>query len=146
MSAEGSSECERHPLDGAKFLHPDGAVNEDNWPRNPSDYKVTRRFRSRFKELKGIVNGDNIDDAFKYGELIKASEGCVAFVLHKEGYTISIIVDKSLTRGMRSVETIWPYIYDEEEVRDSGALSSKQIWRIEQYVGEHKSNWEDARR
>ena len=131
-----------HPLEGAQFLNPHSDVDDEYWPRNPSEYEVTRKFRQRFKELAGIVDGDDINDAFQYGELVKASQGCMAFVLYKEGYTISIIVENPTRMVYRAI-SVWPFIYDINETRESGQLSSKQIWRIEEYVGEHKSNWEE---
>lgn len=130
-------------LEGAEFLHPAVDVEEEIWSRDSSDYNPTNKFIQRMKELRGIVTGDDINDAFQYGELVEASQDCVAFTLFKEGYTISIIVRP--TRGSKDeVVSVWPFIYSEDEVRETGSLSSKQMWRIEEYVGEHKSSWNGA--
>lgn len=143
MSGEPPENTDRHPLSGAEFLNPKATVYEDDWSRNPSDYSITRRFRQRFKELRGIIDGDDIDDAFEYGELVRASAGCVAFVLYKEGYTLSVVVARDDNTEELYTETVWPYIYDERTIRSEGVLSSKQIWRIEKYVGEHSHKWSD---
>lgn len=130
---------DKHHLSGARFLKPNEEVNEDDWPRKPHKYTITSKFRQRMRELSGIVDGDIIEDAIRYGELMKASEGCFAFVNDLGGLTISIIVEDD--DGVRKAKTVWPYIYDQDEAKGTGMWSSKQIWKVEEYVGNHQDDW-----
>lgn len=127
-------------LQGAQFLHPHVEVRQEKFDRKPEEYMPTNKFRRRMKELKGIVTGSDIRDAIRYGELIQASQGCYAYVTVKAGYTISFIFDPH--DNMRNeMKSIWPYIYNKDEVWAEGGLSSKQVHRIETYIGEHQDNW-----
>lgn len=132
-----------HILDGAKFLHPDEEVNENRWSRMPSDYSITNKFRQRYSELSSVMDGDIIEDAIRYGELVKASKGHVAFVNDLGGVTISIVADMEM--GYQ-VKTIWPYIYDKTRAKESGKWSTRQLFEIEDYVEMHKDGelkWEE---
>lgn len=132
-----------HILDGAKFLHPEREVEEHRWSRDPRDYSITNKFRQRYSELSSVMNGDIIEDAIRFGELVEASKGHVAFVNDLGGVTISIVVDMEM--GYQ-VKTIWPFIYDEEKARQTGKWSSRQMYEIEKYVVKHTDSnldWEE---
>lgn len=136
-----------HILSGARFLHPAEEVDENEWSREPEDYSITHKFRQRYSELSSVMSGDIIEDAFRYGELIQASQGHVAFMNDLGGVTISIIVDsdesyKGSGRWYR-VKSIWPYVYDKEKALDTGQWSSRQLFEIEEYVARHKDSEED---
>jgi hypothetical protein len=140
---EDNGDEDFHILEGAKFLHPHAEVNEKEWSNDPGDYTITNKFRQRYSELSSVVNGDIIDDAIRYGELIKASQEHVAFMNDLGGVSISIIV--TMYMGYKAV-SIWPYIYDKEKARSTGKWSSRQLYEIEDYVATHKDetvDWEE---
>jgi len=120
-------------LKGARFLHPNSDLLGGEVVRKPSDYYPSDKFRQRVRELGGIVTGDMINDAVEYGEAVRASEGCNAYVLFKPGVTFSFIWEpEDSVRYEGRFISVWPYVYDKERALNSGLWSSNQIMTIEE--------------
>lgn len=120
-------------LDGARFLQPHKNLLGGKVVRKPSDYLPADSFRNRMRELGGIVTGDMINDAIQYGEAVRASEGCNAYVLFRPGVTFSFIWEPyDGVRYEGRMISVWPYLYDREKALDTGLWSSSQLYTIEE--------------
>lgn len=120
-------------LDGARFLHPNEDLLGGEVVREPSDYLPTDSFRNRMRELGGIVDGGMINDAIQYGEAVRASDGCNAYVLFRPGVTFSFIWEPydGVQYAGRMI-SVWPYLYNREKALDTGLWSSSQLYTIEE--------------
>lgn len=139
-------------IQGAQFINEDTEPLEWVYPRELDNYELTRKFRSRFRDIKGIIDGDDVRDVVEYGEMWSAAQGCCAFVMQKRGIAIYTIVaadvkDEYLADGedQESIDysdfdseafnhtavTLWPYVVDEEVAWMQG-ISSKEIQLIEE--------------
>lgn len=127
----------RRELKGARFLHPEEDVKTE-FPRDPSEYSLSPKFKQRCKELGGALPENCALKAIQEGQLMKASEGCSAFVLYYEGVTFSLVVKDDDYNGLQVV-TIWPYVYSSDEAKASGRWSTKQLQKLQSIAEENKS-------
>lgn len=140
-------------IDGAKFINTHDSPPEWMYPRDFSDYEVSRKFRSRFREIKGIFDGQDIRDVVEFGDLYAAAQGCASFVMAKDGVALYLVVSADLKKSITEPDegsweeirekydidkgsfthtavTIWPYIVDSDTAWAAG-ISTKQQEIIE---------------
>lgn len=150
-----------HFVEGAKFLRTEEGIDEWMYPRDPDRYEPTRKFRQRFRELGGCINGQDINDAFEYGELYPAAQGCASFIKDAGGVAFYVIVSANLKPNYEdkrplseeqykkfnaddfdhTAVTVWPYVYDRDRAWNTGRWSGKQLDKIQDI--EPDIDWQD---
>lgn len=119
----------------AKFLRLDETIDYGLWPRDPSRYSPSNKFRERIRQLQGGITGDDISDIIRYGHMHPAARGCIAFSMVIRGVAIYIVAGSDL-KGDRellarpstdrypdldiddfnyTLVTLWPYVINREE-------------------------------
>lgn len=142
-----------NPISGAKFLNPKEEVPEEVIRRDPSVYEPTRKFTQRFKELGGAVSGSYISDAINYGEMYISDRDTITFVKDAGGVAYYIVTtlevkingvvgtwfnylnhqdipEDAITHRKETAITLWAYVYNEDEARDTGRWSSRELKKI----------------
>jgi len=108
----------------------------DDWPAEPSAYRPTTHFRTRYQEYGRLLDGDIIHNAITGGDLIPAADGCGAFYTTHPGIVFYIIVgwdhqhDSPREEDARAVVTGWPWVFDRDEALDSGRYSTRVLNRM----------------
>lgn len=145
---------DEHPeyISGARFIEPERSIDRWMYPRDPSKYNPSGKFRDRFNHLAGIVDGSDIADAINYGELYPASSGCVTFVKDAGGVVFYVVVtsdiseyldQKELEEGANfedlevdklehTIVTLWPYVNDRERAWATGRWTGQQLDIVEE--------------
>lgn len=139
---ESHSNIPEH-IKGAKFIK--GRKEDDNeWPRDPSEYHITLKFRERFKEFGSIIDGDIVRRAIQEGDLYEASRDCVAFVEDMDGVSLCVVVgmgrEEDSGYAPLNAVSIWPYLYDREKALNTGRWSSRELNEMEEL---YRDSFED---
>lgn len=141
-----------HYVEGASFLRIGDEVDMDLWPREPSAYRPSNKFYLRMRMLAGIIKGDDIEQAIRFGETYPAARGCLAFVSDLGGMAIYVIAgadirDPDAVKGLRPssqeidfglddldhyIVTLWVHVYDADAAWKTGRWSRDQISTVEE--------------
>jgi len=129
----------------AKFIDSTSDVDEGVWPKNVRYYKRTNNWNNRIRRIKGVIEYDEIVETVRNGNLYDSLSNSVTFVRDVSGVAIYVIVSAELidVNGNYPTNpsyhdykykavTLWLYVHDELEAKESGVWSSDDIESIRQ--------------